>query len=413
MGKIKRFISAHRFFFFTYFTVLLYNLLLVNNGRMGSIFYSYHSVDFSMGFCTKLLPGAIYHLLVGVYNHAAIATYVRILFAIFWLIVCVLFERFYFSVEKKYKPSALFLCALLVLGPLSLSMYAREMGMLDFYWALFFFVSLLLVKSRIGKFFIPVFIFAMVLTHYGSILCYIPALLLIILYLTVTAESKREKKEYAILFAVGLVVALVSTGYFLAFEKSNLTYTVEQFNKILDSRGVDFKAYYDFVFYRHYEPYVVDSGKDYSILEIPVVETDSPIKNVIAYVAYQIKFNIIATDFKKDWYIYIVTALLAGFLVYLLVKCFKSASRKSEKAVIALMIAFSPFVLGGWIFSADIVRWLALVVVVLLVFIFVIAGFGKENVALKSIEKFINTVRPKALAVIMFVYAFLPYSPFN
>ena len=366
-----------------------------------------------MGFCTKLLPGAIYHLLVGVYNHAAIATYVRIVFAIFWLLVCILFERFYLSVDKKYKPSALFLFALLVLGPLSLNMYAREMGMLDFYWALFFVISIFLLKSKIGKFFIPVLIFAMVLTHYGSILCYIPALLLIILYLSVTSGSKSEKTQYAVLFAVGLVVGVASTAYFLAFEKQNLTYTVEQFNKVLASRGVEFKDYYDFVFYRHYEPYVSGTGKDYSFLDIPVVESDSPIKNAINYITYQIKFNIAVTDFKTDWFIYIITVILAALLIYLLVKCIKSASKKSQKVVISLMIAFSPFILCGWVFSADIVRWLALVIVSLLFFLFTVTYFGKENVALKIVGNIIKTVKPKVLAVFMFVYAFLPYSPYN
>lgn len=413
MDKIKRFCSAHKFFFCFYALLLFYSLLLVNNAKPGPNYYMYHCVDFSMGFCTRLLPGSIYHFLVGIYSRKAISNYVRVLLTLFLLLVSILCERVYLRVEKKYKPSTIFLFALLVLGPLSLSMYAREMGILDFYWAFFFVISFLLLDSRIGKFFIPIFIFLMVLTHYASIICYVPALLLIILYLAVTSGSKSEKTEYAILFVVGLAVALVSTGYFALFERNNLTYSVEEFNKILDSRGADFKGYFDFVFYRHYTKEYLQSLNAYGILDIPNVQSDSVLMSIINYIVYQFRFNLKVAHFENDWFISIVAIFIIGFLVWVFAKYLKTVSKKSEKVAISLMLAFFPFVLCGWLFSADFVRWLGTPVVLLIFFLLAIVYYGRKSVVLGSINKLIDSVKPTVLGVFMFIYAFLPYSPYN
>ena len=95
MTKVKEKLYEHRFglFFFAVFMVcglgILDPLRIIESSGVS---YSFYCADFSLGFCTKLLPGAIYNLLVGKYSEVAVTIYVKTLIVIVLILISGIFE---------------------------------------------------------------------------------------------------------------------------------------------------------------------------------------------------------------------------------------------------------------------------------------------------------------------------------
>ena len=88
MPKIKRFLNAHRIFFGLFSFLLVYEIVIGNNlspWRISEDFYVFYIVDFGMGLCSRLLPGAVYNLLVHKYDPGAVSVYATVLTVLFLL----------------------------------------------------------------------------------------------------------------------------------------------------------------------------------------------------------------------------------------------------------------------------------------------------------------------------------------
>ena len=65
MNLIKNYFKNHIYFYGIFAFVLLYDFLAVGIEPWDSanVYYSFYLIDFSFGFCSKILPGAIYNFL--------------------------------------------------------------------------------------------------------------------------------------------------------------------------------------------------------------------------------------------------------------------------------------------------------------------------------------------------------------
>ena len=92
MTKIKEKLYEHRFglFFFAVLTVCCFyayeGFLLVDSSTTKSIY----AVDFSMGFCDKLLPGAIFNAVFNNQSQRFVSAYVQVL-----IYICFAFISFF------------------------------------------------------------------------------------------------------------------------------------------------------------------------------------------------------------------------------------------------------------------------------------------------------------------------------
>ena len=65
MIKLKNLVIRHKIALSFFAFIVIYNFVFVDKpfefSSLCDVTYAYHLVDFSVGFCTKLLPGAIYN----------------------------------------------------------------------------------------------------------------------------------------------------------------------------------------------------------------------------------------------------------------------------------------------------------------------------------------------------------------
>ena len=207
MQKLKdaplRQIKQHKIGIAFFVFLVLYEWLIVNNGvfwTVNPVTYSLYALDYSMGFCTRILPGAVYGALVGKYEVAPVNAFVTVFFLLLLGALAFFMERFFYAAAPKERKTCLVLVFLFLTGPFTFGILAHEFGMLDLYWVLFFAVGLFLLQKKRLKWLLPLCFAGMCFIHFASLFCYAAVLLLLILFFGAKAESRAEKRQYYLLF---------------------------------------------------------------------------------------------------------------------------------------------------------------------------------------------------------------------
>lgn len=401
--KLKTFALRHKLLPLIIGFIYLYLFTIVSKGQLfavDEITYHYHTVDFTMGFCTKILQGEIYRRLVGVYTEKAMNLYLNVLFFVFICLLSVLLERFLNAMPRQYVKSSLFLLFLFITGPFTLAAFVDEFGLLDFYWILFTVVSLFFLTHKILRWLIPVILFLTILIHYSSVLCYVAGVILLILFMAVRESDRKEKKQLFGLFTVSSLSSVAEVLYFVRFERENLRYPMEIFHKILLSRGTDYFRYYDFAFYKSEElPLHMENVLTYS--DIPDFIPDGTIKDIYYQIAVSLRLN----TFEYYWFYYILAAFLFLLLVYVLIYAIRHTDHKGKKITEILMIAlFFCIPLFSVFFSTDTMRWISHAFIILFGYVFYLLFYECRDV-LEKLERFLKSYY-YPVAVFCLIYCF-------
>ncbi|MBQ4243348.1 MAG: hypothetical protein II702_00405 [Clostridia bacterium] len=365
-----------------------------------------------MGFCTKLLPGALYRLLVGVYTKEALTVYLNILYMLFSALLAFLLEKFILYSPKEYRFESCIISVLFLVGPLTFQMFQKILCMLDFYWVLFFAVGYILLKRKYLKFLLPAVLFAMILVHYSSAVCYVAATLLLILFFASGTDEKKERTSYLVLFAVSCVVSVTAALYFLAFEEQNLVYSLKEFDDVLLSRNATYHEYYDFVFYRYVTP-GTSSFFSISSLETPHSAGDF-LKNVFYQmgVTLQVSSKHIFEKIMVGFVSFVFGIVFYVFNIGFYISYFKSTGNRFKKtvAVLMLMLQLAVFFVGLF-FSTDTIRWLSHSVIIMFTFMMTILIYDGEH-AYKYIKHKFSDVSRELLVIFCFLYSFMTAYPY-
>ena len=211
--------------------------------------YAYHALDYHIGFCTKVLPGAIVNFLFRKISYFNVSVYETVLLVLFFIALSFLLEKFYLRFPGSERPYALFLIILFVTGPCSFGIFVRELGMLDAYWLYCTTIIYFLLSNKKLWPLIILFGAMMILVYYSAIICFAPFVVIILLYKTVMEPDKKNKKSLLVLAAVFSVVTIGFTLYFFKFELRNLRLTSEEFVEYMHSKGTDYLASFLGIFY--------------------------------------------------------------------------------------------------------------------------------------------------------------------
>ena len=90
MEKLKHFVFGHRYYFVILGLLLLYEWVVVGQlqiWRTGIVAYEFHAVDFSMGFGSFILPGAVYQRICGPINESSLTVYHTVLLLVFFFVL--------------------------------------------------------------------------------------------------------------------------------------------------------------------------------------------------------------------------------------------------------------------------------------------------------------------------------------
>lgn len=414
--SLKKVLLSHRYAIMLFVFISVCSFVVSGGGRLwqvDDITYTYHTVDFSMGFCSAILPGAIYHLLVGKMDPIAMNVYDTVLILLFFAAVSLVCEALIKRTKEKDRNSVIMLVLLFLSGQNAFAILVMHLGMLDAFWLYFsLFAVVLLASKKLYPLVIPVF-FLLILVYFGSLLSYVPMLWLMILYRMTCAESKKERRGLAAVFASSFVISGGTAIYFLMNTQKNLVYSIEEFDRILLERGNLNTIYYDFTLYNKYPDSIIglaeDSGVHFAQSSASDNIVTSGIKTIFNH--YQVRFMY----YNFDTIIPMLCIILP--VVFLLSVFVFSLIRKSDNKFQKLVLACFPLLfvfsfLASLLFSADMIRWLSHAYTVFFSTV-LFALYYSRNDDLDYFKNVFSAIPSPCIAAYMFVYMLNVFDPYS
>ncbi len=382
MQAIKRFCNKHYYAICFYVFMLIYYFGFagsVNQWQAGDITLAYHAVDFSVGFCSKLLPGAIYNLFFDNVTTFKVTLYAAAWIIVFYLIVSFLLEKVFLSLKKEHRKIGLLLIFFFIVGPGSLANYTAQFGTLDAYWVFAAVLFFIFIGNKKLYFLAIPMALIVIMVHYAGLLCYAPMMAILLLYKASTVSDRKEKNILLAVFSVTAVSAIALGLYFSVFEVSNVQYTQAELEQILLNRGAKEHnlEFYSYAFFRDTQG------------EAEVVVQGNAIEKLITLVGQQlyITFTLLSQGFRDYFYgleaVYVLIILLPifVFIISFIIGLMKRSKGNKIKVFSLLCMIVLPFVtwIGGLLFSSDLNRWIVNAFIPLMAsFLFVLFTEGYE-----------------------------------
>lgn len=380
INKVKSFCNKHYFAVVIFVFSIVYSCIIFTNnipyGVNGEI-YALHAVDFGLGFCSKLLPGAIYNIFFDSVGNFKTTAYLFVLLLLFYVVLSFVLEKFILKIKEENRKTAFIILAFLLTGPVSLALHSYYPGMLDMYWvfcALLFFV-LLSAKQLKPLIFLP---FVLCVTvYFASLLCFIPFFAIILLYEIACTQEKKQKALLWVLFIVSVVAAIGLGGYFAIFEENNLVLSIEEFHEIYSKRGTDNFFYFDQSLYKDIESFGYD---EYKVFELT---SDSAIAKMLYEITIRINYNLTAINIKSKLVIFALAFPLFSFVLWFMLSQakvnFKNKNRLKGFTNVCMVILPFFTVFTSVLFSEDIIRWISHSFITLTAsFIFILYNEGDQ-----------------------------------
>ena len=358
-SAVRLFAAKHKVAVCSFVFVVLYNYVIVGRfipWQVNEISYTYHLVDFSLGFCSKFLPGAIYRFFFGERSTLLTATiYETVLLLVFFAVLSVFLERFINELPEDKRSYGYLILLFYLSGPFTFSIFTGELGMLDVYWLFFSTLFFIVLNSKAAYVCIPVLYVLCVMVHFSSVVCYLILMSIILLYRF--SEEPGKNKKFLIILVISVLLALGTVLYFVAFEQKNLVYDYDTFNQILKQRGSQNSTYYDTVLYGRGTIDAPYFPEDAQAIESSLIRS---LYRVFYVVWWHLQIRL---EYAEYWWYLPVDLMFIFPLLAGIYKCFMGAFRASEKKLIKLcyflcMVQF-PFTLAvGILSSIDDVRWM-------------------------------------------------------
>ncbi len=357
-GAIRR----HRYALVCYAYLVLYHCIVVNRfqlWKVSKITFSYHIVDYkSLGFRSQLLPGSLFYGVFG--SHAtrtAASVYETVLILLFFLGLSFLLERFLMKIERRSRPAAAILLLFYLSGPFTFAVFTDELGMLDVYWLFFSLLFFVFLENKALRFLIPALYILSMLIHFSAVLNYLILFSILLLYRISTEPEKRKKTAYTVVFVSSLAVTAGLFGFFLLYHAEGLPLGQEDFHRLIESRGGNYTAYYDYSFYYNYMGIPVISSETASIA--------SPFWRIVHMVldkcSFTFRLHAQSPGNTITRLVLVVSMLTPPMCFYYkrLFRYFKNIRQnKLKRFCVFLMTVQFPFTaILGCLFSVDIIRW--------------------------------------------------------
>ena len=352
---MKNKIKINRYFLFIATFLLVYevaSVLVLNSWMMPHTTVVFHLVDFSMGFCSRILPGAIYNFLFDNNSVELISLYNFILHILFLFGLAFISSVFIEKAEKENKLFWFIVLFFFFTGPTVFSMYNFERGTMDHYWAYFTLLSVFFLSSKYCYGLIVLTSLLCVMTNVGSMVTYIPFIVLLMIYKTTVINDKKDKALLWVAIVLTVLSSAALTVYFLINEQSNLTYTFDEFNQILNSRGyTGISPYYASNFY--YNDFFTTDGE--SLLAYTGNTFSDLMKELLFRISVTFEdFSIWDTIFPLLLALPLIIAIFIFFI-----DAFKKKTNIVKKFVfLGIITMFIVTLFAGLIFSTDTGRFI-------------------------------------------------------
>lgn len=377
---------------------------------VNDVTYCFYAIDFSVGFCSRVILGALYNLFVKAPSMLTVSIFLTVVFIITAGVISFLAEKVVSQLDAKYRKTAVIIFLFFFVGPSTFAMYLKIFGLIDFFWVFAAALSLLcLQKKQLYFLIVPLTVF-MVFVYYGAVLCYVPFLAIILLYKIACSQDKKEKVYLTGVFLATVILTIGLSVYFVAFERSNLLMTMEEFNQFMIDRGVDpgNLYYYDFSFYRYTESFMENN-------ETYLPDADDSV-GFSAFVKLVIQQIFVGITLKNYSYVTLIVFLLILPIVIYIYSIFvrifkKERANPLKRFSLMCSMAFFPFVIvAGFCFSTDVVRWIANAFLPFFA-IFIYTLYKEKEWAWEIVYKEVNSVHNSFLIPYFLVYSLTTFLP--
>lgn len=400
----------------------LYNFIFVNDANLWEvdhITYTFHIVDFSFGFCTKFLPGAIYNIFFDEAIPYQVSIYETILLLMFFAGIAILLEKLIYSVSIQYRKVCLILIAFFITGPCSFAIFVIQLGMLDVYWLFASLLFLIFVTKKKMCLFIPLAFIFVIMVHFSSLLSYVCLFGIIMLYELSSTNDTHKKTFLCVSFFVSIAVTIICVVYFAIYEKSNLTYTMEEFNDVITEKFLfesssTYLTYYDYALYDYMEFPVEFPTESIQYL----LESSSPLDQLLYFVLKQVIYQVV---FYPYFPILILNAIvLFLFLIPLLKFLYKYfffmikkyKDNKLKIFVLLLAVIQFPFtIVFALAFSPDVTRWISHAFIIFST-VFFYSIYKEKDYAMDYLKSELSKIKPIYIILYFLVYSSVCYSPY-
>lgn len=360
----KRFTEKHKYAIFIFLFIFVYNFVVVRGlsfPEVDRLTYHYYLVDFSMGFCTKLLPGAIFNALFSEVKVEVLNIYFGVIYHVFLLAVSFVLEKFINAFNDKEKLVAFVIVMFFITGPATFAIHTYRFGMIDTYWLFFTLMLIVAIQNKVLRWFVPVLFVLGLMIHISAMVSFIPVFALFIL-LEATRE-KSNKKIYLTIFSISVLTAVLFFVYMILYEGDNVLLSFEEYRELVSERNQFgdsvLTEFYDYALYRLS---YVDRVSD--MLSVVLIEGDSFIASAVNAVWAQIYETIRAYKVLGFYFIVGVNDLIVSLPVVVLLYKYaikqmkKDNDDKLRKFVWLCMLILIPvmFVIA-LLCSPDIPRW--------------------------------------------------------
>lgn len=299
-------------FFFLY--LIFYHVFIVNRlepWKLNEVTYVQYCVDFSYGFGSKLLPGAIFNLLFGKYASRTTANiYAVAVVILFFTGLSLLLERFMERIRPADRRAAVFVLLFFLSGSYTFCIFTKWVGILDTAWLPLLLLFIVILEHRCVRFLLPLLFALALMIHFSALVFCIPVFAILLLYRGAVARDKRERRGILAIFAASMAVT-AGAFLFLILNESKTVCPIEEFHNKLLEHGADYFTYHDYAFFH------IWNGE--SFIPDGVSEIKPFYLKFIYFVYYQIKldYDLFAMDVQHG----LLTAL-GGLAVLLPCLCF-------------------------------------------------------------------------------------------
>ena len=413
--KNKSFFAEHRYALAFFIFLIGYHVIFVNRFNTWSFVeftYSHYCVDFSFGFGTKLLPGAIYRFLFNGHTSRLTATiFATALVIIFFILLSFKLEKFMKRMPQKYLNSAFMLVLFFLSGSYTFCIFTKSLGLLDTYWLLIGLAFFTCLEHKYLRFLIPFLVALSLVIHFSAIVFVIPLFCILMLYYVSVTDDKKEKIFLIVIFGLSVILAVIMF-VILFFYESRTICSMPEFHRKLNENGSDFTLYYDYAFFHEWK------GRVFVPESVSNMKPSFMKFMYLFYYQVKLLFDLLKSSFKSNIYILlcgmiIVLPLVGYFAQFHLSALRQKSNHKLRRFCAFLMIAHFPFIFilaVLFAISDDMTRYLTYAVIPAFCFIFVIV-LKEKDMREMFFEKMLSLQNSLPLKLYAFTYFLTTLTP--
>ena len=414
MAKVKEKLYENRFGLF-FFGVLIGYCFIANSmhwGQITEISYANHIVDFSVGFCTKLLPGAVCNFLLGEVTRENLQIFLSILIVLCFMLVAILLEKLVLSQKKESRIYLIIISMFFLTGIFTFFFHFESLVWFDFYWLFFSVLSFFALMKKETYILVIPFMLAAIMSHYGAIICYVPFIAIVMLYKISQTTEKKEKMYLWIVWLVLVISALGLSVYMITTEAENVKMSFDEFNQFFLSKGVSEDCLEPYQVYFFRDKVIEMREAEYPVRYEEFVNKIKHFEKVLPELLYVLFFQIYSTFLlaKTETVIPYLLLLVPLIAVIYATFIFDYKTDKSNKlkrfSLLCIMVLFFFTLIGGRILSIDTVRWISNALIPVLAFFFYTVYKGNVEYKEKVKEMFAK-LPALSIGIYYFIYAFM------